>query len=379
MSKQAKDNGDPRQGGGRLVVIDPFTMKKLAAWDNIGATANDDGRACVGVDAHKVYVGACASIGILNLDDLTYTPNAISGMPTGGSSYSKQYGDMVSDGRYAYIVRQSDGLVIIDAEQDKYVKTIANTGIQGVTRTADGRIWYVDSKSGQSTIYNIDGTTLEVADQYVLPGVVTCDWGSWRSTKFFAAKRSNKLFWASTKGSSWSPTAVELYMWDMDTDETPENLTPIVDSTDDRWPMNDIYEEKTVKQMPYGSMGFDDRTNKLLWASCMQTTINTDYMYTWYNYTDIDNGDIESVRVLPDYFYFPALPIIPDKHLPALVNPDMRVEVAIDAENPVEIDLHEAIDDMDGVNKFIRFSLVSEPVTAAVEDGLSRTCERRTH
>ena len=367
MSKQAKDPGDPRTGGGRLVVIDAYTMKRLASWDELSSTTGGDGRACVGVTPHKVYIGAAGGIGILNLDNLTYTPDAISDMPTGGSSYSKQYGDMVSDGKYVYIVRQSDGLVIIDSENDKYVKTIANTGIQGVTRTADGRIWFVDLKSSKSTLYNVDTETLEVAEQYVLPGTVSCDWGSWRSTKFFAAKRSNKLFWASMVGSSWSPSAAQLYMWDMDADTTPESLTPIIESTDDRWPMHDIYEDKAVKQVPYGSMCFDDRTDKLLWACAMQPKINTDYMYTWYNYTDIESGDIESVRVYPDYFYFPALPMIPDKHLPALVNPDMRVEMAMSAEEPTEIDLYEAIDDMDGANKFINFSLVSEPAATDSE------------
>lgn len=74
------------------------------------------------------------------------------------------------------------------------------------------------------------------------------------------------------------------------------------------------------------------------------------------------------MRVLPDYYFFPAIPIVPDKHLPALVNPDMRVEMLVDAEEPVEVDLHEAIDDMDGANKFIRFALVSEPQAAAEEE-----------
>lgn len=370
MSKQQKDGGDPRDGGGRLVVADAYTLKRLASWDVISNASAGDGRACVGVNPHKVYIGACGSIGVLNLDDLTYDPEGVTGLPSDGATYSKQYGDMACDGKYVYVVRQSTGLVVIDAETDEFVKTIENTGIQGVTRTADGRVWFVDYKSPQSTIYSVDPETLEVADQYVLPGTVSCDWGSWRSTKFFAAKRSNKLFWATMVGSSWSPSAAQLYMWDMDVDATPESLTPIIESTDDRWPMHDIYEDKTVKQVPYGSMGFDDRTNKLLWACSMQPKINTDYMYTWYNYTDIETGDIESVRIYPDYFYFPALPMIPDKHLPALVNPDMKVELTMGVEEPAQIDLYEAIDDMDGANKFINFSLVSEP---AATDGEAAT------
>lgn len=37
------------------------------------------------------------------------------------------------------------------------------------------------------------------------------------------------------------------------------------------------------------------------------------------------------------------------------------------AEEPTEIDLYEAIDDMDGANKFINFSLVSEPAATDSE------------
>lgn len=352
-SKQQKDGGDPRPGGGRLVVADAYTLEKLASFDFLGGEKDKtsaDGRGMVGVNPHKVYVGSNSRIGVLNLDDMTYDPDGLTGMPTDGSTYSKQYGDMVCDGRYVYVARQSTGLVVIDAEADKYVTTIPNTTIQGVTRTADGRVWMVDYSKNVSTIYNIDPETLEVAEQYQLPAGVSCSWGSWRSTKFVAAKRSNKLIWNNN------------YVWDMDADATPENVTPVLTSSDDRWPLtlND------KKQGVYGSVAYDDRSGLILWSG--NQGYGTDGRFTWYNFTDANNGDTRTVRVLPDYYFFPAIPIVPDKHLPALVNPDMRVEMLVDAEEPVEVDLHEAIDDMDGANKFIRFALVSEPQAAAEEE-----------
>lgn len=352
-SKQQKDGGDPRPGGGRLVVADAYTLEKLASFDFLGGEKDKtsaDGRGMVGVNPHKVYVGSNSRIGVLNLDDMTYDPDGLTGMPTDGSTYSKQYGDMVCDGRYVYVARQSTGLVVIDAEADKYVTTIPNTNIQGVARTADGRVWMVDYSKNVSTIYNIDPETLEVAEQYQLPAGVSCSWGSWRSTKFVAAKRSNKLIWNNN------------YVWDMDADATPENVTPVLTSSDDRWPLtlND------KKQGVYGSVAYDDRSGLILWSG--NQGYGTDGRFTWYNFTDANNGDTRTVRVLPDYYFFPAIPIVPDKHLPALVNPDMRVEMLVDAEEPVEVDLHEAIDDMDGANKFIRFALVSEPQAAAEEE-----------
>ena len=348
-SKQQKDAGDPRPGGGRLVVADAYTMQKLASFDFLGADKDKtsaDGRAIVGVNPHKVYVGSSSRIGVLNLDDMTYDPEGLEGMPTDGSAYSKQYGDMVCDGRYVYVARQSTGLVIIDAEADKYVTTIPNTTIQGVTRTADGRVWMVDYKSSKSTIYSIDPETLEIAEQYQLPAGVSCSWGSWRSTKFVAAKRSNKLIWSNN------------YVWDLDKDETPENVTPVLTNTDDRWPLT----LKNTKQGVYGSVCYDDRSEQILWSG--NQGYGTDGRFTWYNFTDANNGDTRTIRVLPDYYFFPAIPIVPDKHLPALVNPDMRVELMIDAEEPEELDLYSIIDDMDGANRHIRFSLVDEPQTA---------------
>ncbi len=364
-SKQQKDGGDPRPGGGRLVVADAYTLEKLASFDFLGGTKDKttaDGRGMVGVNPHKVYVGSNSRIGVLNLDDLSYDPEGISGMPTDGSTYSKQYGDMVCDGRYVYAARQSTGLVVIDTEKDEFVKIIPNTTIQGVTRTADGRVWMVDNSRNVSTIYSIDSETLEVAEQYRLPSGVSCSWGSWRSTKFVAAKRSNKLIWGNN------------YVWDMDADATPENVIPVLTSSDDRWPAT----LKGTKQGVYGSVAYDDRSEQILWSG--NQGYGTDGRFTWYNFTDAHNGDTRTVRLLPDYYFFPAIPIVPDKHLPALVNPDMRVEMTVDAEEPVEVDLHEAIDDMDGANKFIRFSLVNEaqvaddedstePVAAEIKDG----------
>lgn len=352
-SKQQKDGGDPRPGGGRLVVADAYTLEKLASFDYLGSGKDlktADGRAMVGVNPHKVYVGSSSRIGVLNLDDLTYNPEGIEGMPTDGSAYSKQYGDMVCDGRYVYVARQSTGLIVIDAEADKYVTTIPNTTIQGVARTADGRVWMVDYKSNKSTIYSIDPETLEIAEQYQLPAGVSCSWGSWRSTKFVAAKRSNKLIWNNN------------YVWDLDKDATPENVTPVLANSDDRWPLN----LKGGKQGVYGSVCYDDRSEQILWSG--NQGFGTDGRFTWYNFTDANNGDTRTVRVLPDYYFFPAIPIVPDKHLPALVNPDKRVEIMVDAEDPEEVDLYSIIDDMDGANRHIRFSLVDEPQTADESD-----------
>lgn len=375
-SKQQRDGGDPRDGSwGRLVVADANTLKTIKTWEYLGTGEKDsnDGRGACGVNASKAYIAGAAKIGKLDLNTLEYTPDAISGMPTNGSTYGNQLGDLVSDGRYAYVCRQATGLLVIDVEKDACVKTFENKNIQGVTRTADGTVWFLDASGGKSKIYSINPETLEIDRTYTLPSAVTCDWGSWRSTKFFAAKRSNKLMWVSTPGG-WAPTAAEVYLWDMDKEDTPESLTPIASSTDEDWPLFDAFQfydkegnEIFQKLLPYGSAAYDDRSGKILLASSQQPTINTDYRFTWYLFIDAETGKVETMRLQPDYFYFPALPIVPDKYLPALVNPDYRVTLPLDGGEAQEIDLHKIVDDLDNPNAHIRFSLVADPAAQADE------------
>lgn len=354
MSKQYQDGGDPRTGGGRLTVADARTLEKLATFNDLG---NGDGRACVGVNPHKAYIGATGGIGVLDLDKLTYDASGVKGLPTGGSTYSSQYGDMVASGGKVFVVRQGTGLIVIDAETDEYVKTISNTAIQGVTVGADGAVWYVDYSSAQgSHIYRVDEETLEPVVSYRLPSNVSCSWGTWNSTNFFAAKRSNKLFWNNN------------YCWDMDTESTPENVKPIITSSDDRWPV--YLGEK--KQAIYGSAAFDDRTGEILWAGCSGS--GTDARFTYYNFTDIETGDIRSIYLQPDYYYFPALPIIPDKYAPALVDKDFKVHIKTLADDAVELDLSVIIDDPDNSPMRITYALpegtealdLDEEPTAAV-------------
>lgn len=358
-SKQHTDAGDSRTGGGRLVVADAKTLKKLASFNYLGETekVTADGRAVVGVNAHKAYVGS-STIGVLDLDNLTYNPTGVKGLPTGGSSYSGQYGDMVSDGRYVYATRQSTGLIIIDTETDEVVKTIENKTIQGVTRTYDGRVWFVDygrvDGAYKSFVYSVDPETLEIADTYELPATISCSWGAWRSTKFVGAKRSNKLIWSTN------------YVWDLDNDETPANVQPVILSSDDRWPSTVEATGKETKQSPYGSIAFDDRTNEILWSG--SAGFGTNGRFTWYNFTNIETGDIRSMRIFPDYYFFPAIPIIPQKYRPSLINPDYNVALSVKDQETTVIDLTEVVDDLDNSPFHIRYSLVSEPAAQAEGD-----------
>ncbi|MDE5749814.1 MAG: Ig-like domain-containing protein, partial [Duncaniella sp.] len=68
VSKQAADGGDPLPGGGRVVVADAKTLKRLGSIDNLmwgSETKSADGRAVVGATPSKVYVGSSSGIYIV--------------------------------------------------------------------------------------------------------------------------------------------------------------------------------------------------------------------------------------------------------------------------------------------------------------------------
>ena len=66
VSKQASSTADASTGG-RLVVADALTLKKVAAFDEIGG----DGRAFVGVDEHTAYIGTSSGITRFDLESMS--------------------------------------------------------------------------------------------------------------------------------------------------------------------------------------------------------------------------------------------------------------------------------------------------------------------
>lgn len=348
MSKQAHDSGDLRgSGGGRLTVADARTLERIASWDEIGG----DGRACVGVDSHKAYIGTNAGIRTLTWegDDFTLADSGIAGIgnDTEGDSgdigsnqslYNKQIGDMVKSGRYVFAIQQQVGVHVIDTDDDTLVKTIADTGVQGIVRAADGRVWYASNLGatpGHTWLHCIDPTTADECDSQLVPGTIGCSWGSWRSTNFFASRTTGDLFW-NGGASSITSSGSSLYRWNP-AEGDPSNLEPFYVFTG----QEGIY--PGVMQFIYGSMRYDDRTGCVLFASTTEPSGN--YRYNWLNFVDASTGEKVSTVRLKDYYWFPALPIFPDRHAPEFneISP-----VTLDREGTaVEIDLGAIAHDAD--------------------------------
>ncbi len=334
MSKQARDGGDLRgtaAGGGRVVIADAKTLKKIAAFDEIGG----DGRAACGVGPDKFYLSHASGIRVCRAQGDTYVlDNADIAGIGGGSTYNGQMGDLVYAGKYVFAVQQNTGLQIIDAETDTFVKTLEETAAQGVVLAADGNVWLMATKK----LYCIDPLTAETIKTVDINQSVACQWGSWRHTNFIAAKNKKMLYWMD--GGAWSGSG-NVYAWDMES-EVP---TTALFSLGKREGKNGS------TQSQYGSIGYDDYNNRLMLATTHGSSSN--YRYNWYYFIDGTTGEELKNFELTPYYWFPAMPVNPDRCKVEFDMDNIKLENYTD---PVTIDLTGHYTDGDDVDAAIVLS-----------------------
>lgn len=337
MSKQARDGGDLRgteAGGGRVVIADAKTLKKIAAFDEIGG----DGRAACGVGPDKFYLTHNAGVRVCRAQGDTYVLDAadIAGIGGGTNLYANQMGDIVAAGKYAFVVQQGKGLHIIDTATDTYVKTIEESNAQGVVLAADGNVWMMATKK----LYCIDPETAEVLKEVAINQSVACQWGSWRHTNFLAAKKKNVLYWMD--GGSWSGSG-NIYAWDMTGDVPTEPLFAL----GKREGMNGN------TQSQYGSIGYDDVNDRLMLATTHGASSN--YRYNWYYFINGTTGEEVKNFALTPYYWFPAMPVNPDR---AEVATDLQKIDLDNYDDPKTVDLTSHFTDADDVDSEISLSIV---------------------
>lgn len=287
ISKQAWDGGDtrPMKSGGRVVVADAKTMKNLGSIDEIGG----DGRSFVGVNPAKGYIGHTKGIRVMDLEDLTVADEDIADVTL---TRNGQIGDMVKSGKYVFAANIGTGVTVIDTETDEAVKTIENAGVQTVVMSADGRVWLACSK----TLTPIDPTTLEEGETYDIPGSITCSSGSWRHANLMASQKENALIWGTGT----------FYRWNLDEVESPSELTPVYTHVA-RPDGSDI-----TYGNGYGAPGYDPVTDTYMYSTCPGFGIAA--LNNWYHFVDGKTGEYKGCITLPLYWWFPAMPIFPDKY-----------------------------------------------------------------
>lgn len=321
VSKQASSTADASTGG-RLVVADALTLKKVAAFDEIGG----DGRAFVGVDEHTAYIGTSSGITRLDLESMSLG-ETIAGTGGEGGLYAGQIGAMVRAGSYVFAAKQSVGVLVIDAATHTLHATIDLPTISTLTLGRDGGVWAADATS----LVRIDVATLETRSR-LLPDDcrVSSTWGAWNAGSLCAAYRNNFLYFANEKGN-------QIARYHIPTDELDADFFTLPDQ-----------DKAYVQQFQGAGLRVDPRNDRLI-VTATQSGYLSHYMNNWVHVVDGLSGELLGTIELEPYYWFPALPVFPDNEAPVIALPD-RLSIG---REPVKISLLEAVTDADNLSASI--------------------------
>ena len=294
VSKQASSTADASTGG-RLAVADALTLKRVAAFDEIGG----DGRAFVGVDEHTAYIGTSSGITRFDLESMSLGEE-IAGTGGEGGLYAGQIGAMVRAGGYVFAAKQAVGVLVIDATTHTLHTTIDLPTISTLTLGRDGGVWAADATS----LVRIDVATLETRSR-LLPDDcrVSSTWGAWNAGSLCAAYRNNFLYFANEKGN-------QIARYHIPTDELDADFFTLPDQ-----------DKAYVQQFQGAGLRVDPRNDRLI-VTATQSGYLSHYMNNWVHVVDGLSGELLGTVELEPYYWFPALPVFPDNEAPVIALPD---------------------------------------------------------
>lgn len=333
VSKQANSTAGTSTGG-RLVVADALTLKKVAAFDEIGG----DGRSFVGVDEHTAYIGTSSGITRLDLESMSLG-ETIAGTGGEGGLYAGQIGAMVRAGGYVFAAKQAVGVLVIDATTHTLYTTIDLPTISTLTLGRDGGVWAADATS----LVRIDVATLETRSR-LLPDDcrVSSTWGAWNAGSLCAAYRNNFLYFANEKGN-------QIARYHIPTDELDADFFTLPDQ-------NKAY----VQQFQGAGLRVDPRNDHLI-VTATQSGYLSHYMNNWVHVVDGLSGELLGTVELEPYYWFPALPVFPDNEAPVIALAD---ELSV-GEEPVKVSLLEVVSDADNLSAAIVSTVEVEDTSIA--------------
>jgi len=326
VSKQAKDGGDTQYTpGGRLVVADALTMKKIAAFDNIGG---GDGRSFVGVDEKIGYIGA--SNGIFLFDIANMQVGSLIAGTGGGSQYAGQIGNMIRTSQYVFAVKQSAGILVIDPKTNTVVKTIAGA-FHSVTQAKDGSVWGIQNQK----LINIDALTFAITEYAIPTTKYLGSWGAWNAGSFTYSNKENALYWNNNVSSFVG--GIQIVKFDIATKTFNENFATLPGQTG------------TYKQIIYGAGLRIDPVSDNLIVNTTESGFGAHYQKNWIHTYD-NTGKLIDTKVLNDYYWFPAMAVFPDNAAPT-VNSILPSQVSTGS--PTIIDLKTVVSDEDNISAAI--------------------------
>ncbi len=372
ISKQAADAGDPLPGGGRVVVTDAVTLKRLGSIDDLiygDETKSADGRAVVGATPDKVYVGTSNGIYIVDIDEIKVTGKITdfdSSGAGGADLYSGQIGDMVHAGKYVFGIKQATGAFAIDTETDRVVWNLPMVSVQGITQSADGNVWIASTVDGCGRFTCIDPVSLEEIESMsvTLPASVsypTCSWGAWRNTPFVGCHSRNTLWFSAGGGIAGGSAKDKYYGWEIGSDTA--DLKPVFDME----AIDLAGSNSRVKQKTYGTLRYDDRSGQLI-VMTTEDSASGHYRYNWTHFIDPSTGEIVRTIELRPYYWFQAFAIFPDKHYPEIALDNIQVDLG---DGETVIDLTDLVTDRDNIDANIKLSLMDTPALISQTDDMT--------
>ena len=307
-------------------------------------STNADGRAFLGVDEHKGYVGTSNGIFILDLDKQEIA-GSVEGTTNGGGSaydqlYSGQIGSMIRVNDRIFAVHQKSGLLVIDANTDKVEQAIAapeGWGFGSVVLSKDGNLWLslaATSGTGQADnrIVKINPNTLEQTIIVLPEGIYgpANSWYAWTPDCFCASNQQNVLYW-NGGSSSWFSNYT-IYKYDIDNNKFSKYLD-YTDAADGFYIYGCSFRVDPVSDDAYVSLfkGFSDAT----------------YVVRKY---DAEGKQLAEYPMISNY-WFPSLPVFPDNVAPVIANPVGDLTLA--ADKTATIDLKDLATDADNFDAAI--------------------------
>lgn len=366
VAKQAKDPGATNMGA-RFTVCDAKTLKCLKQFENISVdeqgASNADGRAFLGVSAHKGYIGSNNGIYVYDMDNMEIK-GRISGSDNPeedgyGSLYRGQVGTMVRVNENVYAVHQSAGILVIDAEADTLKRVIAGPGnweYGSIVLSKDGNLWASVANptgSGQAApfIYKINPATCDTVRIDMPEGIYAPanSWYAWTPDCFCASKQNNTLYWNGGNDNWFSNQAI--FKYDIDKGEFSKFIDLAQDP--DKWIIYGCsFRIHPVTDNAYVSLyhSFQDRA----------------YITRVYD----NAGKIVNEYSMISNYWFPSLPVFPDNEGPAVATPE---EQTASSQDPFTISLATLATDADNMDAAIVKSIkeISDPevLTAAIVNG----------
>lgn len=313
--------------GNRLVVADAKTLKKKAAFKELGG----DARMFLGVTDKKGYVGTQAGIRVFDITQLQLG-SAIADIPV------EEIGNMCLSAGKVFAVSQS-GLYILDAQTDKLIEKKAVTGLSTAICGQDGTVWV----AAADHFLKIDPENLEM-EQVAYPegGSVFDSWWAWNAGSLCASTQKNVLYWASGS-SSWAVSDV----WKYDVEAKKFSKIYTMHETD----------LGGVPNIYSAGLRVDPLTDELIVMGVYN------YAQCWAYKLDSNGQELDcypllggqGVSILPDGYnrWFPALPVFEDANQPQILLNQVKVK----AGETEEVDLDEKVVDYDNIFASMMFEL----------------------